>query len=279
MLTLEFTDPLEIRWRMPAVNWMLRFPDCLYAHGRGAVTAGGKGRPDRGRRSVPASFSTETGLITAGYVQKELVLTGGPYLHLTGLAPLPCGKRIPSAGKEKPDCAAVFPFRSYGKVRVRFEIRIDRTGFMETPVEVSEMPDASPRRLAMRVGDDTDSGGYEEVGIHFLVPGERWILFFTGKEGAVGYLPGLAHRTAAGQCGKHGPKGCAGPDAAPDRDWQLEERDPVLLAPLIRDGGGTRDFASLKSRIFRASMGYGGKRVRLYRPLGRNGFRPLPADP
>lgn len=180
-------------------------------------------------------FSTETGLITAGYVQKELVLTGGPYLHLTGLALAPW-KADSFRWEGKTDCAAVFLSGSYGKVRVRFEIRIDRTGFMETLYEVSDMPYASPRRLAMRVGDDTDSGGYEEVGIRFLVPGEMDTLSWK-RRGC-----GILTRTGTSD-GCRAVRQSMGPKAVPARtllptgtgSWKKGIR--FFLAPLIQDGG------------------------------------------
>ena len=257
VLTLEFTDPFgnkvedacrQLDAPVPGLPVCMAGAPSLREEKGGLIVEGDQFR---------LHFSTETGLITAGYVQKELVLTGGPYLHLTGLALAPW-KADSFRWEGKPDCAAVFLSGSYGKVRVRFEIRIDRTGFMETLYEVSDMPYASPRRLAMRVGDDTDSGGYEEVGIRFLVPGEMDTLSWK-KKGLWDTYPDWHIGRLQGSAAKHGPKGCAGPDAAPDRDWQLEERDPVLFGPFDTGRRGTRDFASLKSRIFRASMGYGEK--------------------
>lgn len=200
-------------------------------------------------------FSTETGLITAGYAEKELVLTGGPYLHLTGLALAPWEPES-FRWETRQDCAAVAIAGSYGKVRVRFDLRIDRAGYMETLYEVSDMPYASPRRLAMRVGDDTDSGGYEEVGIRFLVPGEMDTLSWNRK-GLWDTYPDWHIGRLQGSAVKHNPRACTVPDAAPGGDWQLEERDPVLFGPCDMGRRGTRDFSAMKSHIYRASMGYG----------------------
>ena len=221
-------------------------------------------------------FSTETGLITAGYAEKELVLTGGPYLHLTGLALAPWEPES-FRWETRQDCAAVAIAGSYGKVRVRFDLRIDRAGYMETLYEVSDMPYASPRRLAMRVGDDTDSGGYEEVGIRFLVPGEMDTLSWNRK-GLWDTYPDWHIGRLQGSAVKHNPRACTVPDAAPGGDWQLEERDPVLFGPCDTGRRGTRDFSAMKSHIYRASMGYG-KSGQAFSPFGRNGFRPRPADP
>ena len=120
------------------------------------------------------------------------------------------------------------------------------------------MPYASPRRLAMRVGDDTDSGGYEGVGIRFLVPGEMDTLSWKKKKGLwdtydwhIGRLQGSAAKAWAQRLCR--------PGRCSRQDWQLEERGSGSFGPFDTGRKGTRDFASLKSRIFQASMGYGEK--------------------
>lgn len=213
-------------------------------------------------------FSKKTGLITEGYVRGVLAVTGGPYLQLTGLYLEPWRpKEI--KGEIRDGCALVVITGSYGKVRIRFSIRIDRTGLMETVYEFLDMPYPSPRKLAMRVGDDTDSGGYEEVGIYFCVPRDMEILSWERK-GLWSTYPDWHIGRLKGQTSKHGPyrrallggerqeeslpEGKQQEMILPEKDWQLEERDSVLFGKYDVGRRGTRDFSSMKSHITYASM-------------------------
>lgn len=199
-------------------------------------------------------FSTESGLITEGCVEGVPVVTGGPSLHLTGLylAPWHLEELEAQALKEY---AAVTVTGSYGKVRVRFQIHIDRSGLMETAYELLDMPYSSPRRLAMRVGDDMDSGGYEEVGLCFQVPQAMELLSWK-RRGLWSTYPDWHIGRLQGTAGKHR-QAPAGSFETPGWGWQLEEKDPVLFGKYDTGRRGTRDFAGMKSHITEACMSYG----------------------
>lgn len=206
-------------------------------------------------------FSKETGLITEGSVDGRAVLTGGPWLHLTGLALAPWELEEMETRTEEA-YAAVCMTGHYGRVRVRFTVRADRTGMMETEYELLDMPYASPRKLAMRVGDDTDSGGYEEVGIFFTVPGEMDLLSWK-RQGLWSVYPQWHIGRTEGKAFRHGIQSNAlasgdtdqsGTKTAGDREWRLDERDPVLFGKYDAGRRGTRDFSSMKFNIRYAAV-------------------------
>ncbi len=231
------------------------------ASGAPAIEKGRDGILIRGEHFV-LHFSMETGLITEGRVDGIPVVTGGPYLHLTGLCLEPW-KLEELETKRLEHCALVLITGSYGRVKVQFRISIDRLGLMETAYSLLEMPWPSPRKLAMRVGDDTDSGGYEEVGVAFCVPGAMDLLTWRRKglwnfypQWHIGRLQGQARKQAVGQSQYERPQ-ITHRDAVLEREWQQEEKDPVLFGKYDTGRRGTRDFASMKSHILKASMSYG----------------------
>lgn len=212
-------------------------------------------------------FSTETGLITEGSVDGHVVLTGGPRLHLAGLDLWPWALESLETWKEE-QCAVVRILGHYGKVRVRFSVSVDRRGLMETAYEILDMPYSSPRKLAMRVGDDTDSGGYEEVGISFMIPGEMDLLSWRRK-GLWSVYPEWHIGRTEGKALRHGPQTAflrtTGTDQirweeVPGWDWQLDERDTVLFGRYDAGRRGTRDFSSMKFHIRYASIQKNGSR-------------------
>lgn len=201
-------------------------------------------------------FSKATGLITEGTVGGETVVTGGPHLHLTGLALGPWAlDKLAHAAAD--GCAALRIEGKYGgKVAVAFDIRIDADGLMETTYTLTDMPYPSPRKLAMRIGDDTDSGGYEEVGLSFDLPAAMDTLSWE-RQGVWTVYPDWHIARLKGVAAKRGPTGGQAPDQRPDRDWQLDEADPVIFGKYDPGRLGTRDFRSMKPYIKRASLGRG----------------------
>lgn len=197
-------------------------------------------------------FSQETGLITEGYTNDTLVLTGGPALHLTGLALRPWEKESFSAAAFD-DHVQITIIGHYGKVRVQFTMNIDNSGLMETTYTVLDMPYASPRKLAMRIGDDTDSGGYEEVGISFTVPGELDTLSWNRK-GLWTVYPEWHIGRLSGKTAMHYEQ--AVPGFPPEHDWQLDEKEQILFGQYDTGRRGTKDFRSMKSYITCAEIGF-----------------------
>lgn len=251
-LTLEFTDPFgnlvdDGCWQLAAPA--LTLP--AFSGGAPSLREACGGLLVEGRR-FRLYFSGKTGLISAGYVNDVPVVTGGPFLQLTGLALAPWKlEKLESETAES--CAAVSISGSYGKVSVRFRIAIDNEGLMETTYEILEMPYPSPRKLAMRVGDDTDSGGYEEVGICFMVPREMDLLSWS-RRGLWNTYPDWHIGRLQGSALKHNPYGVCRTGVAPEWDWQLDEKDTVLFGKYDTGRRGTRDFCSMKAHVIRAAM-------------------------
>lgn len=201
------------------------------------------------------TFSTKTGLIISGYADDTLVVTGGPNLHLTGLALAPWEKESFQAAAAD-DHVLITLIGHYGKVRVQFLIRIDASGLMETTYTILDMPYTSPRKLAMRIGDDTDSGGYEEVGISFTVPGETDTLSWK-RRGLWNSYPDWHIGRLCGEASKNNPAAQNIPSNAllrPDWNWQLEEKESLLFGKYDTGRRGTRDFRSMKSHITSAEI-------------------------
>ncbi|MGI6316918.1 MAG: glycoside hydrolase family 2 TIM barrel-domain containing protein [Christensenellales bacterium] len=204
-------------------------------------------------------FSHETGLILLGESNGRTVLTGGPYLHLTGLELGPWSlEKMDWEAQE--DCVRIRITGSYDRVKAGFDLRIDSRGQMETTYTLLDMPYSSPRKLAMRIGDDTDSGGYEEVGLRFEVPRtldtlswQRKGLWTIYPDWHIGRLKGVAPMRYAGS-----PED---PYAPPTREWQHVEKDVLTFGPYCLGLRGTNDFRGTKPNILEASLSGGGASV------------------
>ena len=198
------------------------------------------------------TFSKATGLIACGRKNGQVILTGGPYLKLTGLALAPWEKEQFSwqiTGQE----AVLTADGAYGKVRVRFEMHIDGSGLLTLSYTVLDMPYPSPRKLAMRIGDDTDSGGYEEAGVYFTVPHTLDTLSWE-RNGEWSVYPDWHIARNKGTAKKHSDTETFGLGTEPVHGYEEDEIDPIVFGPYDPGLLGTLDFRSLKSYIFRASL-------------------------
>lgn len=197
------------------------------------------------------TLDQRSGLFLSGTRDGNLVMTGGPYLHLTGLA-LENWERDAFCW-EMTDAAVFHVNGHYGRVGVRFDMSIDAEGLLKVVYTVTDMPYPSPRKVAMRIGDDTDSGGYEEAGIFFIVP-HRLDTLTWDRKGEWSVYPdwhiGRNHGTAA----KHSSTETTKPDEKPVHEYQEDEQDTVLFGPYDPGDRGTRDFCSMKSYITKAVL-------------------------
>lgn len=226
-------------------------------------------------------FSETTGLLTAGYYQDELVLTGGPYLHLTGLDLEPW-KLDKMECQEMDDCARISLSGSYGCVKVLFLICIDAEGMMEVNWKLQDMPYPSPRKIAVTGSITSHAGGYDEAGIGFTVANGLDQLSWKRK-GIWDSYPDWHIGRLEGEADKHCVSGVSEAEIAkkiqswageskavyqpetsqiefqrqsikPDRAWKDEEVDTVLFGRYDIGHRGTRDFSSLKAYVERASL-------------------------
>lgn len=203
-------------------------------------------------KSFSITFSTKTGLIVEGYDRETLVLSGGPALNLVGLPLGPWQLDTLDAGLAD-RCAKVTIEGGYGKVKVRFVIRIDVEGLMETTYTVTDMPFPSPREVALTSSITSHSGGYHEAGIYFVVPRAldslRW-----KRKGLWNVYPDWHIARLKGVTPKFNPQGSNLLHRRPEWDWQMDERDWTQFGTYEIGRRGTRDFTSTKPSILRASM-------------------------
>lgn len=199
-------------------------------------------------------FSEDTGLMEAGYYQDELVLTGGPYLHLTGLDLEPWTLKEMEV-QQADDCVRILLLGAYGGVEVRFGLRIDGEGLMEVDWELIRMPYPSPRQIAVTGSITSHAGGYDEAGISFTLAGELDTLAWK-RRGLWDVYPDWHIGRLEGTAKKHYPAGNtpSGQKPAPEQEWKDEEADSVLFGRFDIGRRGTRDFAAMKSHVTEASL-------------------------
>jgi len=141
---------------------------------------------------------------------------------------------------------------NYGPLKVHFDIGIRGGGTMTTNCVIEDMAYPNPRGHVIR-GDQVDCGGYDEVGIYYLVSShldrlswEKKGLWSTYPDWHIGRKSGTAIKSF----------GNAQVDVKkkPDRDWKDDEREPFLFG--IQDIGlrGTVDFRSMKTHIYYAQL-------------------------
>ena len=183
-----------------------------------------------------------------------MILKGGPHLHLTGLALAPW--ECDQISYESTDVVTFHVLGHYGKIGVRFDMCIDANGLLQVDYTVTDMPYPSPRKVAMRIGDDTDSGGYEEVGIAFDVTQDLDTLDWHRK-GEWSCYPNWHIGRNHGTAKKHSTTPTMSPTEKPVHEYQEDEQDTILFGPYDIGKRGTRDFCSMKSHIVKAALSDG----------------------
>jgi len=203
-------------------------------------------------REFSLVFSKRIGLITEGCYRNKQVLTGGPFLNLTGLDLEPWRLKYIDA-RTSGGCAHISIEGFYGKVGVRFHIRIDADGLMETTYTITEMPYPSPGKTAISSSICSHCGGYSEVGICFTICRDLDTLSWK-KTGLWSVYPDWHISRLEGTALKFNPKKPK-PDAQNHVwDWHMEEEDPVIFGKYDIGRRGTRDFSSMKPSIYYASL-------------------------
>jgi hypothetical protein len=203
-------------------------------------------------RDFSLNFSEETGLITKGTYRGSMVLTGGPALNLVGLPLGPwCLEKMDVCQEEQG--VRVSLDGHYDRVAVRFVIRVDNKGLMETTYTVTDMPYPSPRRIAISSSIVSHAGGYDEVGIAFTVPRELDTLTWKRK-GLWSVYPDWHISRLTGKVSKFNPQGTNTPDTKPGWDWRLDENDWVLFGQYEIGRRGVRDFISTKASFSEVSL-------------------------
>lgn len=196
-------------------------------------------------------FSKKTGLLICAKRGGELLLTGGPILHVPYLTLGEWKLRSICAEKDEGTSeAAVRISGSYtGTADVTFTIRIRRDASFVTEYRIDRLYAAMPREKKLRVG--VDAGGLDELGISFIAaPGMdslgwkregRYTLY---PEDHIARLEGIAGRFSKGSIFAE----------EPDIPWAQEMKNYILNGIYDVDYRGTADFRSLKENIYTASL-------------------------
>jgi len=196
-------------------------------------------------------FDKTSGLIESGTYNGQLLIKGGPYFHLTGGDIGEWVLEDIKVQKEKNE-AVVRISGTNLSADVKFEVRIDGTGLITTNYELPEFGVVAPEPRK-KPWDDQDAGGFQEVGISYLLTEEinqlEWDrngLWTTYPEDHIGRNKGIAKRTLAGNEKVFGEK--------PERLWSHDERDFSVFGQYDVGGRGTNDFRSMKEYINYASV-------------------------
>ncbi|MCV9387338.1 glycoside hydrolase family 2 TIM barrel-domain containing protein [Reichenbachiella ulvae] len=195
-------------------------------------------------------FDKNNGLIKSGTYNGQLILKGGPYFQLTGGK---MGKWVLKdiAAKEEGNEVVVSISGTNEPVEISFELRIDGAGLITTNYELLafgvEAP--TPRK---KPWDDQDAGGFQEVGVSYLLTAninelewDRNGLWTCYPEDHIGRNRGTAKRTSDGKHKIFGEE--------PERPWSQDERDFSVFGQYDIGGRGTNDFKSMKESINYAS--------------------------
>ncbi|MBN2610412.1 MAG: hypothetical protein JXB00_02550 [Bacteroidales bacterium] len=196
-------------------------------------------------------FDKKTGLIKRGIFNDQLLIKGGPYFHLTGGEKT--GKWIlKDINILKEINEAVVKISGFNElVEINFEVRIDGAGLITTNYELPRFGADAPEPRK-KPWNDQDAGGFQEVGICYLLTEDidrlEWDrngLWSYYPEDHIGRNAGTAKRTVDGKKKVFGEK--------PERLWSLDERDFSVFGQYDIGGRGTNDFRSMKEYINYAS--------------------------
>lgn len=199
-------------------------------------------------------LSEETGLIVKGSINGKVAVTGGPYLHMTGLALAPWQLR--KMDVEIRTSSVMISLRgSYGPVEVSYRMAFDKKGVMTTDYTIDEMPYSSPHNQAFTVCGH-DVGGYEEVGLAFDIPAELDTLFWKRK-GVWSIYPEWHINRLEGIAGRFPDKTVHSMTEEPAWDWKEDDKEWPSFGKYDIGGRGTYDFRSMKDSIYEAGLGDG----------------------
>lgn len=196
-------------------------------------------------------LSRESGLIVKGTVDGTTVVTGGPHLHMTGLALAPW-KLADMRYENLTKCTVIYVHGNYGRVAVTYRIAFDRRGVMVTDYTIDDMPFNSPHNQAFNeCGHDV--GGYEEVGLAFDIPAQLDSLSWK-RRGMWSVYPQWHTNRLEGTAKRFAGKVQKSMQEPPAWDWKEDEIEWTTFGKFDIGGRGTYDFRSMKNTIYNASM-------------------------
>ncbi|HEX2100312.1 MAG TPA: glycoside hydrolase family 2 TIM barrel-domain containing protein, partial [Candidatus Synoicihabitans sp.] len=208
-------------------------------------------REEPGRLVVSAqnlalTFNQETKLLERGEYRGQVVLTGGPILNVLGADLQPWAGTHLSAARED-EAIVVRIAGNYGPVGIRFELRVDGHGRIDTRYTLDTFPVKAPE-TAVVPWNRTHAGGFAEVGVAYVLASNvdrlawrRKGLWSAYPADHIGRNQGVAFRT--------GPGIVAQPGVEPHWPFAHDEKDFNLVGPDDAGGRGTADFRSMKEYI------------------------------
>jgi len=207
------------------------------------------------------AFSKSDGLIRKGTYRGKELISGGPFFNLTGGVPLkPWKLRSISSSSDK-DEAVIRISGTCDPVDITFEIRIDNNGLITTKYTLNKFGVIPPPATKIP-WNNQDGGGFEEIGIYYILSDEidqlswnRNGLWSVYPDDHIGRNQGKALRHIPGEQWKYGTQ--------PVRPWALDEITFSVYGQYDIGGRGTNDFRSMKEYIYSASAAVSGSGVQV----------------
>lgn len=215
-------------------------------------------------KDFEVSFSKQDGMITSGKYKGKEILKGGPYFHLAGAEISQWKLKKISAQPADKNEVFVTIEGAYDSVDVVFDVSIDGTGLITTQYTLGRfsVKPPMPQKIPW---DKQDAGGFEEVGISYLLSDEidklswkRKGLWSVYPDDHIGRNEGTANRDGANNKKQFGKK--------PEGQWWQDEKDFSVFGQYDIGGRGTNDFRSLKENVYEAtaSAGSTGTAVKIF---------------
>ncbi len=199
-------------------------------------------------RDFEIAFSKQDGLIKDGKYRNQTIITDGPFFQLTGAIDPIASWKLESISASKGTKEAIVKIKGTNSpVKLEFEVRIDGTGLITTNYTIHEFGVASPAPAKIP-WDEQDGGGFEEVGISYVLTDgidhlkwDRNGLWSCYPPNNIGRNKGVAARSIDAPLKAY--------KAVPTRDWSEEEKDYSVFGKYDLGERGTNDFRSMKGNI------------------------------
>ncbi len=200
---------------------------------------------------IAITFSKKSGMIVKGSIDGKPVITNGPVLNVPYLK-LGTWKLSAFFYTQGVSLAVVQIEGSYeGTMDVRFTLKIDSSGLIETAYRIERLYVTMPREIKLRVG--VDCGGIDELGVAYTMNGNtNWLSW--EKDGLWSVYPDdhIARRKGIAQ--KNPGKDLSAFEL-PVVSWAEEAKSYALFGPYAVNKLGSNDFRSSKEFIREATAG------------------------
>jgi hypothetical protein len=201
-------------------------------------------------RDFTVTFNKSAGLLTSATYKGETLIKGGPYLNVLGASLGPWSPKSIAAHVDGNE-TVVDIAGSYDPAQVRFQVRVDGHGLITTTYTLDQFPITAPA-TAVRPWNQTNAGGFEEVGLSFVLTGNIDRLSWS-RQGQWSVYPDDHIGRTLGTARRHGPGANGQAGVAPIWSWAQDEKDFNHYGADDPGGRGSNDFRSMKENIYYAS--------------------------